>query len=514
MSVMRDEVLLDIATFLVRRWSEKKDVVVRIDPEREPSVSLQKNLVTLPNLNHYYGSDFDRYRQWRIGCWRQAMKMKHSNKSLSNDYAHGFLLSCLEDRRVQEIGMKDWPGMQQETVFNDAVSWYYEPSLTEMLPRRYRILLAFGQYFRNGMVKGDVDSHMLDIVEEAASFAHNIVKESVQNNHKTDWIEKHIPILLKRLEVDALLNIPLFKGERGMSAKEDEISRLIQKILKERDMDEDVKVTMEGKDVRSEYEQLQKETRKVVKSSSMQLDVDISVPERVDVDTSQLYDNDLINKLKAEFRSWKTGWVEQHGTMGEEFDTESYVERSSRVFFLDVKVRFKARIAILLDHSSSIADMELPYKRAMVALCKALDYIGANCIVFAFNTQKNRVRCWLVKPADVKWTNICSARLAQVYASGGTPLSEVYEHIMPVIERFKPDIFLTLTDGEPNDPSSVRDAIVRFRRNNVNMVSVGIGNNITEAVSIAKKLENLDYDRSVAVSDLREMPKKILYLLQ
>jgi hypothetical protein len=47
----------------------------------------------------------------------------------------------------------------------------------------------------------------------------------------------------------------------------------------------------------------------------------------------------------------------------------------------------------------------------------------------------------------------------------------------------------------------------------VNMVSIGIGKDILDAVSIAKKLKSLGYNRSIAISNLNEMPKKILRLL-
>ena len=48
---------------------------------------------------------------------------------------------------------------------------------------------------------------------------------------------------------------------------------------------------------------------------------------------------------------------------------------------------------------------------------------------------------------------------------------------------------------------------------NINMASIGMGRDILEAVIIAKKLKSLGYNRSVAISNLNEMPKKIVYLL-
>jgi hypothetical protein len=157
--------------------------------------------------------------------------------------------------------------------------------------------------------------------------------------------------------------------------------------------------------------------------------------------------------------------------------------------------------------------MEQEYKRATVALCKALDYLGVKFSVFAFNTQEHKVKCWVVKPPEARWSNMSTVRLAQIAATGGTPLAEVYERIGPLIERLKPEIFLTFTDGEPSDPDAVRQIVHRFKMEDVNMVSIGIGKDILDAVSIAKKLKSLGYNRSIAISNLNEMPKKILRLL-
>ena len=44
-----------------------------------------------------------------------------------------------------------------------------------------------------------------------------------------------------------------------------------------------------------------------------------------------------------------------------------------------------------------------------------------------------------------------TVRLVQTVATDGTPLAEVYKRIKPLIECFKPEIFLTFTDGEPSD---------------------------------------------------------------
>jgi hypothetical protein len=484
--------------------------------DRAPAVNVYKRIVSVPPLSYFPGSDFVKYRQWRASCWKMAMRIRYSNRSPSSDYAHGFLLNSLEDKRVQLLGLEDWPGMASEMIFSEGMVRLYEPSIDDFFWGSYRKFIAFAQYFRGGWINGDPSEYLLQLVQRAADYANNVVNEAILEGHRSDWVEKHIPRLLKLLETDALLHIPIL-SKSALAYDEDRIGDIIDRLLRamKKDHPEDLlKKTLEGEEVRKEFEQLTKESYKVVKTSSQLLEaIDISVPEKMDVDVSSLYNEDLINRLKAEFRKWKTGWIEKHSSTGDEFDEESFVEKHHSPFFVDLKITYKSNLVILLDHSSSISQMEQEYKRATVALCKALDFLRVKFAVFAFNTQENKVKCWVVKPPEARWSNMSTMRLAQIAAMGGTPLAEVYDRIRPLVERLKPEIFLTLTDGEPSDPEAVRRIVQRFRTEDINMVSIGIGKDIMEAVSIAKKLKSLGYDRSIAISNLTEMPKKILQLL-
>ncbi len=52
----------------------------------------------------------------------------------------------------------------------------------------------------------------------------------------------------------------------------------------------------------------------------------------------------------------------------------------------------------------------------------------------------------------------------------------------------------------------------RFKTEEIKTVSIDIGRDILDAVNIAK-LKSLGYNRSIAISNLNEMPKKILPVL-
>src|SRR3712207_8375686 len=105
-AVMRNDVLLDIATFLARRWSRNNKVVVILMPDKPPTAKLDKNQIILSLLNYYPGTDFQKYRQWRVALWFESMRMKYSAKVLSNEHAFGFLLNTLETKRIEILGLR------------------------------------------------------------------------------------------------------------------------------------------------------------------------------------------------------------------------------------------------------------------------------------------------------------------------------------------------------------------------------------------------------------------------
>jgi nitric oxide reductase activation protein len=179
-----------------------------------------------------------------------------------------------------------------------------------------------------------------------------------------------------------------------------------------------------------------------------------------------------------------------------------------------MKLSIKTKIVLLLDHSSSIADVELEYKQATVALCEALAYLGVKFAVYAFSTENRQVKCWVVKPSNVKWSMASARRLAQIKAVGGTPLAEVYGLLQPAIKSFRPDIFVTLTDGEPSDFDAVRTMVLSYRKTGIKMVAIGVARHLNDAVGIGHNLKYLNYEKILAVSRLQDMPKKVIKLLR
>jgi hypothetical protein len=514
---LRNDTLIEIATFLVRRWAGKEGITVGIIDQKEIQTKLKENKVLMFPIERYQGTDFQKYRQFRTALWYEAMRIRHSSKILSNDHAFGFILNSLETRRIEVIGRRFWEGMDEEIIFNYGFAWLYRPLLNSLYGHT-RIVEGFAQHFLLGDIKGELAPSLMEKVRRASIVATEAVEEAIKKQYGTDWLEKKVSEIIKILEIDPLLTIPISlpKLSSGIAMTEQEFLRTINKIAKYKESDFgelDPKKVMEGKQVFEEFKVLLEEAKKSENKGLRTEVIGISIPNATNVDEVKIYDTDLINNLKAKFKEWKSGWKEQHVRAGDEFDQETYVE-GHNPFIVDKKIAIKTRIVILLDHSSSIAEQEVEYKKATLALCEVLDFLKVKFSVYAFNTEQKKVTCWLIKHENAQWNNMAAKRLAQIKANGSTPLAEVYDLLLPTLRSKKPDIFLTLTDGEPSDPDAVRSMMRDFKLVGIKMVAIGVGPDTTYAITIANNLRRLGYEHTLAVSRLNEIPKRVLNVLE
>jgi hypothetical protein len=509
--------LLEIATFLARRWSDKNNIIIDFSDKMDSKVRLTENKIIITSIDKRFGNDFQRYRQFRTSLWYEAMRIKFCKKILSNDHAFGFILNTMETLRVETIGRKTWSGMDEEIIFNYAFMILARPQLHTIYGRA-RIVEAFYQHFMFGVLKGELQSSQFEKVKKAAIFARRVVDESVSKKHDTDWLEKNVSDIIKILDIDSLLTIPFslpFIKEK-MAISEEELLKFLTIISKNKEGDfgkQDPKAIQKGNNIYDEYKVITDENKKNIIKGIAPDSVGIHTPSTNNADETVIYDANLINNMKIKFRELKSGWKEQHSSIGDEFDTENFIE-GNEPFFIDIKKSIKSKIVILLDHSSSIAADALEYKKATLALCEVLAYLKINFSVYAFNTQNRSVVCWLIKSENMKWSNISSKRLVQIVANGSTPLAEVYGKLFSTLQTRRPDIFLTLTDGEPSDSNTVRTMIKSLRELGIKMVAVGLGPNIIRAITITSNLNHLGYDKTVAVSRLNDIPRKIIRILE
>ena len=514
---LQNDTLIDIATFLVRRWSGKENVTIEFSKTKQNETRLKEKRVSLIPNEQYYGDGFQKYRQFRTSIWYESMRLKHCQKILSNDHAYGFILNAIETRRIELLGIKVWKGMTDELIFNYTNMWLSRVNLGSIFGKA-RTVEAFYQYFLFDDIKGEIQPNHFNKVTKAVKFAKHVLNEAIENGRDTTWIESKIPEILKILDLDALISIPLsvpLKGP-GLAITPNEFAKAMKQVTKSRKDDFskfDSKNVLEGKTVLDEFEVIKTENMKNAKKSLNTKSIGIQIPDQSNVDETQIYDQDLINNLKAKFKEWKTGWKEYHFFTGDEFDSDAYLEGYDLPFIRDLKKSIRTRIVILLDHSSSIADQQTDYKKATLALCEVLAFLKIKFSVYAFNTTGRQVMCWLVKPDGLKWNNSCAKRLAKIPANGGTPLAEVYDKLYPIMHSKKPDIFLTLSDGEPSDTFAAHHMVKAFKSIGIKMVAIGVGRDTRNATIIATNLKYLGFERTLGVSRLKDIPNKVLNIL-
>ena len=513
---LRNETLVEIATFLARRWSEKENVLVEFSDKMETKTRLSENKIILTPMEKRIGSYFQRYRQFRTLLWYEAMRIKFCKKILSNDHAFGFILNTLETQRIEHLGRKIWRGMDEEIIFNYSYMLVSRPQLHTVYGKA-RIVEAFYQHFMFGAIKGEIQSSHFERIKKASIFAKRIVDEAIKNNYETEWLEKKVSEIIKILDIDSLLTVPVSLPfmKAGMALTEEELLKFLKIISKNKEGDfgnTDPNAILSGDNVYDEYKVLLDENKKSENKGLTSEIIGVQIPTTNNVDETKIFDLSLINSLKTKFKDWKSGWKEQHLRTGDEFDEESFIE-GNEPFFTDVKKSIKTKIVILLDHSSSISSDALAYKKATLALCEVLAYLRVKFAVYAFNTQNREVVCWQIKPDNLKWNTLAAKRLAQIVANGSTPLAEVYGKMFPILQSKRPDIFLTLTDGEPSDPNAVRNMTKSLKGLGIRMVALGLGPNPIRATTIAVNLRHLGYERTLAVSRLKDIPGKVIGFL-
>jgi len=514
---LQNESLMEIATFLVRRWSERENIIIEFSDKIETKTRLKENKVILASIEKRIGSDFQKYRQLRISIWYEAMRIKFCKKILSSDHAYGFILNMLESRRIEHLGRNLWKGMDEEIIFNYAIMLVARPQLHTVYGKA-RIVEAFYQYFMFGAIKGEIQSSHFEHIKQASTLAEKIVNEAIEKKYDTEWLEKKVNQIIKILDIDSLLTIPISLPfmKAGMVMIEEELLKVLTIISKNKEGDFgkiDPKNALIGNNIYDEYNVLLDENKKNTTRGLNPKSVGVQIPAINNIDETTIYDMNLINNMKIKFRDLKSGWKEQHYNSGSEFDAENYIE-GNKPFFTDIKKSITTKIFILLDHSSSIASDALEYKKATLALCEVLAYLKIKFAVYAFNTQNRDVVCWLIKSENMKWNNISAKRLAQIVANGSTPLAEVYDKMLPTLQSQRPDIFLTLTDGEPSDSDAVRIMIKSLKSLGIKMIALGMGKNTIRAITIANNLKHLGYEKTLAVSRLNDIPRKVIKVLE
>ena len=204
----------------------------------ETKTRLNENKVILTPLEKRIGNDFQKYRQFRTSLWYEAMRMKFCKKILSNDHAFGFILNTMETQRVEQLGRKIWKGMDDEIIFNYAYMLVARPQLNTVYGKA-RIVEAFYQYFMFGAIKGEIQSSHFEKIKKASAFAKKLLTKQLRKIMIQDWLEKNVSEIVKILDIDSLLTIPISLPfmKAGMALSEEELLKILKIISKNKEGD-------------------------------------------------------------------------------------------------------------------------------------------------------------------------------------------------------------------------------------------------------------------------------------
>ena len=291
---LQNESLVEIATFLVRRWSEKNNIIIEISDKVETKTRLKEHKVILTPLEKRIGNDFQRYRQFRTSLWYEAMRIKYCKKILSNDHAFGFILNTMETQRVEELGRKIWRGMSEEIIFNHTFMLISRPQLHTVYGKA-RIVEAFYQYFMFGAIKGEIQSSNFEKIKKATKIAKYNVNKAINENLETEWLEKKVTEIIKTLEIDSLLTIPISLPfmKAGMPLSEEEILKVLKVISKNKEGEHgtvDPSAVLRGDDIYDEYKLLLEEFKKTENKGLIPEAIGIQTPSTRNVDETTIYD--------------------------------------------------------------------------------------------------------------------------------------------------------------------------------------------------------------------------------
>lgn len=492
----------------------------------------------MPRQGRLAGDGLQKYRQFRASVWRESMRLSLCGRILSDDHAFGFILNAIESRRAEALGRRRWPGMGAELAFSHTCRWLQRPPLGSVYGRA-RLVEGFYQHFAFGWTKGEAAPNQLDRIARASAAASAALERALGEGLGGEWVEREVPGIIRALGIDSLLTVPVAMpwSRPALAISADDLRRALPRLLRSREGEfgrVDAEAAASGDAVRPEYEALagaggagrggggrRGRARAAAAAEGPRGGSGgseapwIVEPQRTDVDETAIYDRDLIAGLRRRFKEWKSGWSEAHvRSGGDEFDAEAHVDGHAP-FLADSRRSIRARVAVLLDHSSSVSPVQSEYKKAALALCEVLAYLRVPFSAHAFSTADRAVACWQVKSGEQRWNSACAKRLAQIQANGSTPLADVYARMMPLLGPGgrRPDVFLTLTDGEPSDPDAVRSAIRAFRAAGTAMAAIGFGPDTIRATAIASNLRGLGYDRTLAVSRLGDIPGRALAVI-
>jgi len=551
--------VMDVTHFLAKYLSGNQNVIVNPQPyhggfsasiERLPS-GKQVYHINVPHWDEYDlpVKGFDKYRVYREGVWHESCHVRFTPQDLfdwGGSAIEKDVLNVLEDRRIEDLGVKEWPGYIPERLYAHAYAYALRPSVDAMAQHqaphavRYE---AFIQRLLIGKVKGKLDPKERKMVEETAKY---VEKKLEELKKEQDWwqiseeMKRLTREVIKKLQLPDSFVPPVGKGSHsswtdtfsedyakisGATSKDvekgiEEFFKEKQKQAKKREREdgktppteitqEDIEKAREGtQEVKSEYQKVQKQAK--VDPTLFGWNPVISQG------TASLYrDERFISTMNTFLQSWKTGYKAILGKSGSRLSIPDYIRHQDEPFVTRLKQSVRGKkLLVVADFSGSMRDRQEDYKKAIISAMEVLNSIGCKLALFGFGTDPAQGDLFFrVKTfEEPRWSNTHSAKVAALQAGYAcTPTDTAYVKLMNYIKKHKPEATVTITDGAPDSFTQTVTAVNNLKKH-TRMVAFGIADPQGRE-RMENDLRQLSYHKSFVVTNVHEIPPKLVKLL-
>jgi len=242
--------------------------------------------------------------------------------------------------------------------------------------------------------------------------------------------------------------------------------------------------------------------------------------------------NGEIRAIESYFKRLKERYQgKKRAKQGEEINIGEYVQAeleyeatgvrpNKKMFRKRARIKKKAAWAILADISSSTG-FGFEYKiidyikNALLIQGEALNYSGYPFAIFAFHSGGRLLKeiidykdtVYIIKDFKENYTEDSRGRIMSLYPYGGTLMVNAIEYIAEKLKEVegRPKGFSIITDGEPDSPEAVRDALSKLTENEILPFLFVIGQ---EHEEYAKSL--IDDYVIIKKDKISELPNEVL----
>lgn len=586
--------IMDLSRFLAKYLSGKSNVMVSAQKQKAGFSVVRTSVgnkpfyrVTVPDWRTYDIplQGFDKYRIYRNGVWHEASHARYTPDEIFNLSGLEFnVANIVEDRRIEDLGVGEWPGYLPERLHSNAYGYAMrpdvgdlwsqaetytgDPSLKYELKRAARYE-AFLQRFIVGKIKGadkiskEERERIEEVAREAEGELRRMRKFSDDHSKVFDRLRILVDKIITKLELRGFTPAPpktasgpdgrggdwedTFTEEytRQQGAKPEDVEEGMEEFFDEAEKEAEAKEKTgkkegapsgegEGEEEEEEEEEIPKFSSEAIKKAregSDQVEKEYEQAQAGDVDEltplflpvastvppETFRDKKFIDKMNTALREWRTGRKEVVGERGARLSVPHYIRHKEEPFVTRIKKSARGRkILVIADFSGSMRPREDDYKRALISSLEVLDGIGSKTALFGFGGEVNDMYSQFLfkvkRFEEPRWRPDHSAKTAALGANyPSTPTGAAYEALADYVKRHRPDVTVTITDGEPSDPEGTTEAVRKLKQH-TRMVAFGIATD-EPAAKMEADLKGFDYHRVFSVDSVNEIPRKLVGLL-